>query len=223
MGRRPRVFVTGYPHHIVQRGHDRNAVFVEQTDFEYYLANLVELKDYYDVSLYAYCLMTNHVHVFLLPRGDANAISGLMKRLSARQARFVNRLEKRLGTLWSGRFKSSIIETDHYLLACTRYVELNPVRAGMVCAPEEYPWSSYAQRVGLTKDSWLDADPVTSRLATSAKGRQRAYAAFVAAGIPNHEYKLIRTAVGRNQLTGQNIETSSLLALSLGHCLFCVE
>jgi len=194
----------GYPHHVVQRGHDRKAVFVEPEDYEYYLANLIEWKTHYDIAVYAYCLMTNHVHLILSPHTEGVAISALMRRLSARQARYVNRLEGRSGTLWGGRFKCSIIDSDNYLLACMRYVDLNPVRAGLCQHPAEYRWSSYAQKVGLLNESehehWLDPDPVTWH--ESVTWRHRTYARFVAAELPEDELDLIRSAVRRNQLTG---------------------
>jgi putative transposase len=204
MGRQPRVFLPGYPHHIVQRGHNRKAVFVEPADYEYYLGNLVEWKTHLDVAVHSYCLMTNHVHLVLAPRSDGGAISALMRQLSARQARYVNRLERRSGTLWGGRFKCSIIDSENYLLACMRYVDLNPVRAGICRHPADYHWSSYAQKVGLLDESqhdhWLDPDPVTRHEDTSR--RQHAYASFVSAEVPDGETDLIRTAVQRNQLTG---------------------
>jgi putative transposase len=207
MARRPRLFIPGYPHHVVQRGHNRNAVFIEPADYEYYLANLAEFKAEYDVAVYAWCLMTNHVHLVLAPRTDGHAISALMRRVSARQARYVNRLETRSGTLWEGRFKCSVVDTDEYLLACMRYVDLNPVRAGICSHPAEYRWSSYAQKVGRVRadhdDAWLDPDPVTRGLGDKESARQRAYAQFVATKIPDDEHELIRTAVSRNQLTGR--------------------
>ena len=203
MARRPRVFVPGYPHHIVQRGHDRSAVFVEPTDYEYYLANLIEWKAQYDVAVYAYCLMTNHVHLILAPRAEGSAISELMRRVSARQARHVNRLERRSGTLWGGRFKCSIIDSNNYLLACMRYVDLNPVRAGICRHPADYRWSGYAQKVGRSSEAWLDPDPATGGMGESEAERSRAYADFVAAEISDAEHELIRTAVRRNQLTGR--------------------
>lgn len=204
MSRRPRVFVPGYPHHVVQQGHDHNAVFIETADYEFYLANLIEWKSHYDVGVYAYCLMTNHVHLILVPNADGNAISSLMRRLSARQGRRVNRLEGRIGTLWSGRFRSSVVDTDEYLLACLRYVELNPVDARMVNRPEDYHWSSYAQRLGLNDDNWLAPDPVTTALGATIATRRRAYARFVREGVPTAERELIRDAVRRNQLTGDD-------------------
>lgn len=206
MGRQRRIFVAGYPHHVVQRGHNRNAVFCEPADYEFYLTNLIEWKAHYDVAVYAWCLMTNHVHLILSPRNEGLAISALMRRLSARQARYVNRLERRSGSLWGGRFKCSIVDTDAYLLACMRYVDLNPVNAGLCKHPADYRWSSYRQNVGLLsksgRDEWLDADPVMKCLGEDGTKRAAAYARFVAAGISKEEHHRIRDAVRRNQLTG---------------------
>lgn len=202
MARHPRIFVRDYPHHVVQRGHDSSAVFVESADYEYYLANLLEWKTHFDIDVYAYCLMTNHVHLVLAPRTEGTGISGLMRRLSARQARYVNRRERRSGTLWGGRFKSSVVDSENYLLACMRYVDLNPVRAGICLHPADYLWSSYAQKAGLRTEEWLDLDPVTARLGDGQAARRRAYIAFVEAEIPDDEHNMIRTAVRRNQLTG---------------------
>jgi putative transposase len=204
MGRSPRLFVPGLAHHIVQRGHNRNAVFVEDADYSFYLDNLIEWKTHYDVAVYAYCLMTNHVHLILVPNNQGDSISRLMRRLSARQGRRVNRLEKRIGTLWSGRFKSSVIDTDNYLLACLRYVELNPVRAGIADRPEDYRWSSYPQRVGKCDNAWIDRDPVTELLGDTPAARRLAYVRFVREIVPGDETRLIRKATSRNQLTGSD-------------------
>lgn len=203
MSRPLRLLVPDYPHHVVQRGHNLNAVFVAPADYEYYLANLREWKLAYDVKVYAYCLMTNHVHLVLMPRGTGDTISALMKRLSARQTRHVNRLESRRGTLWCGRFASSIIDTDGYLLACLRYVELNPVRAGIVADPAEYRWSSFAERIGQSAPDLLDADPVTTSLGATVSARREAYQRFAGLAPDVGELALIRNSVRRNQLTGE--------------------
>jgi putative transposase len=202
MGRQPRLFVPGLPHHVVQRGHNHNAVFVESADYEYYLKNLIEWKSHYDVGVYAYCLMTNHVHLILVPNTICSDISGLMRRLSARQGRRVNRLEERIGTLWSGRFKSSVVDSDRYLLACLRYVELNPVRAGIAARPQDYMWSSYLQRISDSADRWIDADPITATLGSTQITIRRAYIDFIESEVPTAELKLIRGSLTRNQLTG---------------------
>ncbi|MEQ8959474.1 MAG: transposase, partial [Coleofasciculus sp. C2-GNP5-27] len=120
------------PHHIVQRGHNRKAVFVEAGDYRYYLHNLREWKLTLGVKVYSYCLMTNHVHLIVEPGDDVTTVSRLMKQLAARQTRWVNKQEGRSGSLWEGRYKSSPIQRDCYLLQCCRYVERNPVKARMV-------------------------------------------------------------------------------------------
>jgi putative transposase len=204
MGRPPRLLLPGYPHHVVQRGHNRNAVFIEPGDYEYYLANLKIWKDSYGVAVRAWCLMTNHVHLVLVPRQDGAGISSLMRRLSARQGRYVNRLERRLGTLWCGRFRSSVIDSDEYLLACLRYVELNPVRARLVRDPADYPWSSYRERMGLAPVSLLDVDTATSLPGNSEEERRRAYAGYIGTEPDDAEHQLIRTALQRNRLTGSS-------------------
>ncbi len=196
------MLLPGFPHHIVQRGHNRNAVFIEASDYAYYLKNLHEWKQRYEVEVHAWCLMTNHVHLVLTPRQQQKGISDLMRRLAGRQSRYVNRLERRLGTLWCGRFHSSVIDTDAYLLACLRYVELNPVRAGIVDHPTDYVWSSHRERMGLSPAVLLDADPVTALLGESIERRRRTYAQYLGTAANTAEVELIRSSVHRNQLTG---------------------
>ena len=136
MPRFGRIVLPSFPHHVVQRGHKRQVVFAEEADYCYYLATPGEFKDLYDVRVHGFCLMTNHVHLILQPGEAVAGLGQLMKRLLGRQTRFVNRQEGRTGTLWESRYKSSPIQTDAYLLACCRYVELNPARARMSQSPE---------------------------------------------------------------------------------------
>lgn len=202
MPRKARILVPDTPHHIVQRGHNRAVVFVEESDYQYYLDTLSEWKTCLKVQVYAYCLMTNHVHLVLRPGSDTSSIAKLMKRLAARQTRKVNRLERRSGTLWEGRYRSSPIETDAYLLACTRYVELNPVRAGMVTKPLDYCWSSYRAKVGGVPEELVDYDECYLALAAEAQGRRIAYQSWVTAGVSSDEKGVIERSVQRGQLTG---------------------
>lgn len=204
MPRHPRTLLVGFPHHIVQRGHDRQPVFVTGCDYRYYLDNLKELRTRLGVRVYGYCLMTNHVHLVLEPVEVGAAISRLMKALAARQTRRINRLENRSGTLWEGRFKSSIVDSTRYLLACLRYVDLNPVRASIVEHPQDYLWSSHRALIGRQKPRWLDIHPELAALGNGNKNWRSAYAAYVAAGVAAHELDLIRSAVHRNQLTGED-------------------
>lgn len=194
MARRLRLAVAGYPHHIVQRGHNRSDVFVTDSDRLAYLATLREFRELLGLKVHGYCLMTNHVHLIINPGDDAANLSELMKRLAARHTRRINRIEGRTGTAWEGRFKCSPIGTEHYLLACTRYVDLNPVRAGLVRRPEDYCWSSYCARIGLRPWDWLDPDPCYLALAPTADRRAQRYRQFVEQGIAEDELRHIREA-----------------------------
>ena len=202
MPRSARIVIRGYPHHIIQRGHNRQAVFVSDDDYLFYLDNLREWKEKLACKVYAYCLMTNHVHLIVDPGEDERSLAQLIKRVAGRQTRHVNKLEKRTGSLWEGRYKSSTISTDEYLLACCRYVELNPVRAGLVTDPIEYRWSSYRGKTGKRKEEWLDFDPCYMGLAGSKKKRAERYKGWVKGTIPEGEWDVIRQSLQRGQLTG---------------------
>jgi putative transposase len=202
MPRGARIALAQCPHHIVQRGHNRRAVFVTDGDRISYLETLAEFRKELDLKVYGYCLMTNHVHLLIDPGSAASNVSLLMKRLAGRHTRRINRLERRTGTSWEGRFKCSHIETERYLLACSRYIDLSPVRANMVSVPEAYRWSSYRAKIGLEPCEWLDVDPCLSRLAPTVAECREQYRAFVSQGILDQELKFIRGAVQRNQLTG---------------------
>ena len=202
MPRRARVIVPGLPHHIVQRGHNRQPVFVEDADFRYYLSNLEEWKHSLGLKVYSYCLMTNHVHLVVKADDDLTAIPRLMKRLAGRQTRYVNALEQRTGTIWEGRYKISPIDTDEYLLSCCRYVELNPVKAGMVAKPEDYRWSSFASRCGHEHCDWLDEPPTLKGLGVNRHQRMTNYQAFVSELSFSLKDDKIRSAIDGNKLTG---------------------
>ncbi len=204
MPRRPRIIVPNMPHHIVQRGHNRNAVFVERGDYEYYLENLAEWKEALGLNVYSYCLMTNHIHLVVESSDDPGDIGRLMKRLAGRQTRYVNKQEKRTGSLWESRYKISPIQSDAYLLQCCRYVELNPVKARMVSAAEAYEWSSYAWKLGLVENVWMDKDLHTMEMLSFENGVER-YKNFVESSADaQNEHAFIAAAVERNQLTGCN-------------------
>ncbi len=202
MPRMGRVVLPNYPHHVVQRGHNRQVVFTGEQDFCKYIDDLRELRDTFDVRVYAYCLMSNHVHLLLAPGENTCAVGQLMKGLAGRATRYRNRLEGRSGTLWEGRYRSSPVDTDTYLLACCRYIELNPVRAGMVADAADYPWSSLRQRVGLDGDVWIDRDPAYLSLGEAEAVRRQRYGRFMDEAVPDGEWKLIRQGIQRGQLTG---------------------
>lgn len=201
MPRQSRLVLSNCPHHIIQRGHNRQVVFVGDDDYLYYLDNLREWKTELDCKVYAYCLMTNHVHLVVDPGSDPERLGLLMKRVAGRQTRYTNKMEKRSGSLWEGRYKSSPIEANEYLLTCCRYVELNPVRAGMVDDPAKYRWSSCPAKVDCSQKTWLDLDSFYLSLGTSAVERAEYYAAWLRASIPDSELKLIRDATQQGRLT----------------------
>lgn len=201
MPRMARVVVPNYPHHVVQRGHNRQVVFATRDDYRRYLETLRECKKKHGIAVHAFCLMTNHIHLLLTPP-ESPSLGKLMKRLAGRQTRHQNRLEGRSGTLWEGRYKSSVVDHDEYLLACSRYIELNPVRAGIVAVPEEYPWSSCRYRLGLDVCDWLDLDTAYLALGATEAERRRQYREVLRAAIPRGQSDLIREAAQRGQLTG---------------------
>jgi putative transposase len=196
--RKARIILPNTPHHIVQRGHNRNAVFIEALDYQLYLDTLKEWKEALSVAVYAWCLMTNHVHLILNPGSDPRSIGLLMKRLAARQTRHVNKFENRTGSLWEGRYKASPIQSDAYLLQYIRYVELNPVKAAIVGRAEDYEWFSYRMKIGLAESQLLDLDPCYLGL----KAPEHSYRKFVEEGISETEQAFISERVQRNALTG---------------------
>lgn len=142
MPRRARISLTNIPLHIIQRGNNRQAFFYADQDYQFFLEWLGKYAKETECAIHAYVLMTNHVHLLVTPK-QAESAGQLMKRPGQRYVQYVNRTYRRSGTLWEGRFRSCLTQDDEYLLRCYRYIELNPVRAGMVSHPAEYPWSSY--------------------------------------------------------------------------------
>ena len=154
MPRKPRFFVPGLAAHVIQRGNNRQAIFFEAADYELYRSLVGEGRDRYGCSVHAYVLMTNHVHLLLTPT-EKHSISRIMQCVGRHYVPYVNAKYARSGTLWEGRFKASIVDSTSYLLACYRYIELNPVRAGMVANPEEYCWSSFQSNALAATDGLL--------------------------------------------------------------------
>jgi putative transposase len=201
MPRTARVVLPGYPHHIIQRGHNRQTTFRGHPDFSKYLDTMASYKDAFGVRIFAFCLMDNHVHLLLAPE-NLSGLAALMKRLAGRQTRYFNVLESRTGTLWESRYKSSPVEADSYLLTCMRYIELNPVRARLVADPACYPWSSCSHHLGMARVDWLDEDPCYAALGRDNVGRQAAYSRLLHSAVTDEELALIREAAQRGQLTG---------------------
>ena len=142
MPRRPRFNLPELPQHIVQRGNNRQVTFVADGDYSFYRECVKDAADKYGCDIHAYVLMTNHVHLLATPH-KRDSISRMMQSIGRRYVQYVNFTYKRSGTLWEGRHKTSLVDTEQYLLLCYRYIEMNPVRARIVEHPADYPWSSY--------------------------------------------------------------------------------
>lgn len=174
MARLPRLSVEGYPHHVIQRGNDRRAIFVDDADREKYLGALREVATAHQLSVHAYVLMPNHVHLLLTP-SDERAISTAIQALGRRYVRWFNDRHARTGGLFEGRYRSAVVEADRYLMACMRYLELNPVRAALVSAPEMFEWSSYRHHAGLAADSIISDHILYWQLGNTPFDRQQRY------------------------------------------------
>lgn len=174
MPRRARVCLPHIPLHIIQRGNNRSACFFADEDYRFYLDWLGEYATKTRCRVHAYVLMTNHVHL-LLTSEDIQGAGTLMKALGQRYVQYVNRSYRRSGTLWEGRFRSCLTQEESYLLTCMRYIELNPVRAGMVAHPGEYRWSSYRANAQGEADGLLTPHDLYRGLASDARQRQAAY------------------------------------------------
>lgn len=201
MARLARITLPAYPHHLMQRGNNRQAIFFTEADYHYYLACLHQAKQQCQCRLYAYVLMTNHVHLLVEPT-HMGGLGRLMQSVGRRYVRYINVTYQRSGTLWEGRFKSAAVDRDAYLIMCSRYVELNPVRAGMVPHPRDYPWSSYQYRALGIADALLDDDPWYGGLGASPQQRQQVYREWMDASIASGEWEDIRRATQRARVIG---------------------
>lgn len=201
MPRRVRIHLDGVPLHIVQRGHNRAPCFFTDEDYASYLHWLGEALKANDCALHAYVLMTNHVHLLLTP-GQARAVPGLLISLGRRYVQYVNRTYRRTGTLWDSRYKSSIVQAEDYLLACQRYIELNPVRAAMVSDPAHYRWSSYRANGLGRQDARLTPHLVYDGLGATGAARQAAYRALFRAQLDAPAIDALRLAIHQGQPVG---------------------
>ena len=174
MPRRARLTLPNVPMHIIQRGNNRQACFFADEDYRFYLDWLKDYAGRTGCRIHAYVLMTNHVHL-LVSSSAADGVGALMKALGQRYVQYVNRTYRRSGTLWEGRFRSCLTQEEQYLLACQRYIELNPVRAGMVEHPAEYPWSSYRANAQGETNPLIEPHSLYLALGADPSARQAAY------------------------------------------------
>jgi len=204
MARLPRFVLPGHPQHVIQRGNNRQVIFCVEDDYQFYLEKLCAAAKKHSCQIHAYVLMTNHVHLLVTPQFE-NGISKMMQMLGRYYVQYFNFRYKRTGTLWEGRYKASLIDTDRYLLSCMRYIELNPVRAkDMVEHPAEYQWSSYRRNALGVHDDLISEHYIYHHLGRSMEVRLAAYQALFIQSIPDKTIGEIREATNKAWILGSN-------------------
>ena len=211
MPRRPRIILPNVPQHIIQRGNNRSVCFYADEDYVRYLDWLKEYADKTDCQIHAYVLMTNHVHL-LASTSTTEAIGAMMKALGQRYVQYINRSYKRSGTLWEGRYKSCPTQAEAYLLACQRYIELNPVRANMVQHPAEYKWSSYQANAQGADTDIIKQHALYKALGADAQTRQAAYRELFRYELDPGTIDQIRTATNGNYALGNDLFKAQIAA-----------
>lgn len=201
MPRLPRFDLPGIPQHVVQRGHDRLPCFAGEVDFTRYLFELKEAAYKHGCAIHAYVLMTNHVHLLVTP-AEAGAISRMMQMLGRRYVGSFNARYSRSGSLWEGRYKSCVVDSEDYVLRCYRYIDLNPVRARMVASPETYRWSSYGHNGLGAPDALLRPHAAYLALGWEEKVRQQAYVELVSGAMSEDELLEIRDYLRQGRALG---------------------
>jgi putative transposase len=203
MPRRPRVVLPDIPLHLIQRGNNRQACFYAEDDYRVYLQWLWQYARETRCAVHAYVLMTNHVHLLLTPT-TASGVGELMKRLGQRYVQYINRTYRRSGTLWEGRFRSCLTQEESYVLGCYRYIELNPVQAGMVEHPGDYRWSSYRTNAQGATDSGLKPHECYLALAKGKEARQAVYRELLRYPLDPGLVGAIRAATNGNYALGSS-------------------
>jgi len=203
MPRKPRFKLVGVPQHVIQRGNNREPCFYSEEDYRFYLDQINEIKQKYECHIHSYVLMTNHVHLLVTPMIE-QGVSKLMQALGRRYVYYFNKRYQRTGTLWEGRYKSSLVDSDRYLLTCMRYIEMNPVRANMVKHPSEYSWSSYQANAQGREDSLIDQHAVYSSLGMHPVLQKRGYQSLFDGDIDNATLHDIRAALNHELVFGRS-------------------
>ena len=213
MPRRPRIKLADIPQHIVQRGINREPCFFAEEDYHCYLHWLQESAADWHCAIHAYVLMTNHVHLLVTP-ARADGIAKLMQSIGRRYVQYINRSYRRTGSLWEGRFKSSLVQAEAYLLTCMRYIELNPVRANMASDPAQYRWSSYRHNGLGQADEHIKPHPLYLGLGRTESDRLDAYRALFCSELDGAALTDIRLALAQSQPLGSERFSAIMCAMA---------
>ena len=202
MARLPRLTLPGFAHHVIQRGNNRQAIFACNADYQTLLDLLDENARKFDVAIHAYVLMSNHFHLLVTPQ-TADGLPQMMQAVGRRYVRYFNDTQKRSGTLWEGRYKSTLIQTERYLLACMVYIDLNPVRAGLVGQARDYAWSSHGHYTGQRTDKLVTPHPLLWALGNTPFAREAAYAELVQSGVSPAQQAALTASALRGWALGE--------------------
>jgi putative transposase len=216
MARLPRYVIPGQPQHIIQRGNNRQVIFAHDGDYQFFRDALIEAANKHGLAIHAYVWMTNHIHLLATPEFD-NSISKVFQSVGRRYVQYFNFTYRRSGTLWEGRYRATVVDSEQYLLTLMRYIELNPVRAGMVSHPRDYPWSSYRFNAdgekGLNAD-WLTPHLEYQRLGRTLADRQAAYRQLFRTAISKDDLKEIRETTHKGWALGGERFRTQIAAMS---------
>ena len=213
MARLARYFVKGQPQHLIQRGNNREPIFAGDEDYLFYLECLKEAAELHNCVIHAYVLMTNHVHLLASPETE-HSLPKTLQSVGRRYVQYFNYSYGRTGTLWEGRYKATLIDSERYLLTCMRYIELNPVRAGMVDHPGSYPWSSYLFNANGDENHMVTPHMLYKRLGDVDEGRHIAYRQLFSASLAKADVNFIREATNKAWVLGDNRFREKVEALS---------
>jgi putative transposase len=213
MARLPRLFLPGQPIHAIQRGYGGESIFGAEEDGRYYLECLGKAAGEQGLAIHAYVLMSNHVHLLVTPKSQ-DSLSRTLQSVGRRYVQYFNYAYDRSGTLFDARYKSTLIQSSRYLLTCMRYIELNPVRAGMVKRPDDYPWSSYRTNAEGDENALLTPHALYRKLGATPEARQDAYRQLFRAQIPKEELEAIRNATNKAWVLGDGRFCKKVEALS---------
>jgi len=203
MARLPRFYLPGQPLHVIQRGNNRDPIFAADADYHFYLRCLQEAAEVQSLTIHAYVLMTNHVHLLVTPETESS-LSKTLQSIGRRYVQYFNYTYKRTGTLWEGRYKSTLIDSERYLLTCMRYIEMNPVRADMVAHPSDYPWSSYRANAQGNSNVLIASHALYRSLGRTDEERQSAYRQLFCAQVSKADVDAIRDATNKGWALGDS-------------------
>jgi putative transposase len=209
MARLPRLIVPNQPHHVIQRGTDGTLIFRDDADYRIFLRHLRDASKAYSVAIHAYVLMSNHVHLLASP-SDVEGLAKMMQWIGRQYVPYFNRRYQRTGTLWQGRYRTSVIDTEHYFMVCSRYIELNPVRAALCVRPEDHLWSSYRHHIGLQHDSLITEHGLYWSLGNTPFEREAAYRGLVEQGLHEREIVELQDVMNRGWALGTTVFKENL-------------